>query len=167
LSFLDELAPNLQNNILIRNYPNYYGWNTDRKILNKFPNIKFDDLNSFYNTVLENSRIVISLHLTTTYLESLVRNIPTLIYINKNVYEFNEETQKLIDNLFDNNIVFYNIKSLVLHLDNIYNDVDKWWLSEQVQEAKNTYLYKHARNNNGFVKEWNIEFKQLLENNGK
>lgn len=162
-SFCSSISKSIEKKILFRDYQNYYGWNTSEKIKNKFENIRFDNKTENFEVMLSKCKVMISFHISTTYLESMSRGIPTLIYIDRDIYKFNNFTLNLIESLYQNNIVFYDIKLLVKHLESIYNNIDNWWLSEKVQEAKNNFLYTHARYSKGFVKEWKIEFDKLLK----
>lgn len=161
ITFINLCSKDLKENILVRNYSDYYEWDTDKKIEKLYSNIKYDNSRVFQNS-MNNSKVIISLHLSSTYLESLSKNIPTLVYIDKNIYKFRKNAEKYIESLHENKIVFYDIDSLVYHLKSVYFNIEEWWFSSSVQKARREFCHQYSRASDDWIKDWLIEFQSIL-----
>ena len=162
-SFLDQISENTKKYILIRHYPQYYGWALDKKIEKKYPFIQVDNLQADFSTTLSSTKVVIALNLSTTYLEALSRNIPTLIYVDKELYRFRKLSQVHIDKLHDKKIVFYDMASLVEHLEVIYDEIDIWWYRKDIQCTVKDFCDTYAKTSMNWTKNWYLEFNKLLK----
>ena len=46
--------------------------------------------------------------------------------------------------LIEHKILFYKPSDSAFHLNLVYNDIDKWWNSESLQQFRNVFVNKHA-----------------------
>jgi putative transferase (TIGR04331 family) len=67
-------------------------------------------------------------------------SIPTVLIFNKKHYIFDDEVNVLIKKLVKNKIIFYDPKSAANHINNIWNDPEIWFNSENVKKARNLFL---------------------------
>ena len=61
-------------------------------------------------------------------------------------------------------ILHYSEKSLNVKLIQIYKDPMDWWMSVEVQKAKDDFCLQFARTSNTFAQDWNGEINKLLKN---
>ena len=90
-----------------------------------------------FTTVITDSRICVHDSDTTAFLETLSYNIPTLTILNKNyINNLSIRAKKYYKLLKKNNILFTDIKSASMFLNDNYNEIDKWWENKSTQETR-------------------------------
>lgn len=149
-----------KDNILIRPYSTDYGFDIAGKIKSNFPNIKIFHDSSFEEQAAK-CKIAIFDNMYTGYLQTLSLNIPTLIFVDKNYYLFRNE--KFANLLINAKILFLNPTDAASHLNSIYNDVDSWWNSNIVQDARACFCNEYARLSTNWAKEWVQTFNKIIE----
>ncbi len=134
-----------------------YKWHNRERINRKIKNIIEDQKPSFYNS-LEESRIFVSDHLGTTFLEAMQANVPCIIFINQTSYLFRESFRPYIDKFIQQKILFYDPEEAALHLNSIYNEICKWWQSKSVQQLRDDFVEHHAYTSCNWMDFWIKEF---------
>ena len=96
---------------------------------------------------------------STIYLQTLSMNFPTVIFWNESNFELNESTKECFDKLKLAGIFHTNPISASNHINSIWSNIDSWWESAKVQDARKFFCNKYAKikNNN------NQELKKLIE----
>ena len=154
LEFLQILKKKEQ--LLLRSYPpTAYKWKTIDRIEKEFSNCRVDDFSINFKETLKTTRVYVSNCANTTYMEALVYNVPTILFLNRNIYKFNNEAQKYFDLLEKVGILYYSPIPAAEHLNKVYNNIEQWWERNDVQNAKNKFISKYAYYNSDWVKEWN------------
>ena len=82
------------------------------------------------------SRIVVTDALSTSYLESLVMDIPVICYVNRASLHLKSEYDMFFDDLVKAGILHFSGKSAAAHLSSIYHSPEKWWRSEKTERLK-------------------------------
>jgi putative transferase (TIGR04331 family) len=139
-----------------------YNWNIKERLLEINKNLKFDNKTNYYKQI-KSARLVVFDHMHTGYLETLSMNIPTVIIIPKNIYYFRDSAKEYIKMLKDVKILFEDPIEASKFVDNIYDDINTWWLSKDVQDAKEKFCYNYARTSKNWADEWIKEFTKVLE----
>lgn len=112
-----------------------------------------------YKTI-KNSRIVIFTYDSTGLLETLSLNIPTLIYINNNLEFIRESAMEYYQLLIDAGILYTSYDTISDKINQIYENVDKWWNDENVQKARITFCNNYSRT----IKKPLINLMKILQN---
>jgi putative transferase (TIGR04331 family) len=86
------------------------------------------------------SKLAITVYPMTTFSLLMYSSIPTVLIFNKKHYIFDDEVNVLIKKLVKNKIIFYDPKSAANHINNIWNDPEIWFNSENVKKARNLFL---------------------------
>ena len=89
-------------------------------------NIKDDTYNDFQKS-LKDTRIHITNHFGTPFLESIAMNIPTIMILNNYENHFRDEVLKIINEMKSQKIIFDNSKLASQHINKFYNSVNEWW----------------------------------------
>jgi len=89
---------------------------------------------------MPNNELIIINYVSTTHLESLHRNIPTLLYWARDRFIIDDGKFENLQPLLDTNIIHFSVQSLVAHLEEIENDILAWWYSPAVQIARLNFL---------------------------
>lgn len=144
--FKDSLSVDSKSNLSLRPIHRDNGWGIENFMINHgFSEIyDNDEINkSFYESVRD-VRMVICTSNTTTYLQCMIMNIPTLIFLNKNHWLNSPESNVFFEQLKVNNILFDDPLKLSSHVNSHIYSIEDWWSSEDVQEAKNNFIDNFA-----------------------
>jgi len=141
--FLKNLKTEILKKISIRKYPsretsnfieksNYYQVPLD--------NIKFSNNQINIRKQLKKSRLVIIDYLpSTTFIETISSNTPTILFFDKKSYELNEDNSNFFNELIKVGIVQTDPIIASCHVEKIHLNPEKWWYSELVQNAINKF----------------------------
>lgn len=114
--------------------------------------------------LITNSRIIVHSYDSTGLLETLSRNIPTLAFWPNNLDHLRDSVLVDYRHLVDAGIVYLTPESAAKKVNEIWNNVGDWWLSEEVQNARAQFCMKYARESEHPIKDLK---KILLENSVK
>ena len=144
--FLHNLDYRLKKNTLIRLRDIDLGWAEHPRFSKEFPNFKFDFGISNIFELMKSSRIVVSTSLSTSYLESLAMNIPSLVISNYHLEPMRDQAKKYLQLLIDAKILHFSSISAAKHINNVWGNIDQWWASKLVQDNINEFCNKYAKN---------------------
>mgnify|MGYP001558473073 CR=1 FL=1 len=89
------------------------------------------------------SDMVIIDYISTSYIEALVMNIPTVFFCNKDAYYLNDNYLDFFDVLIDAGICQTDPVQAAHFVESIKDEPEKWWSSEKVQAARNNFLNRN------------------------
>ena len=69
---------------------------------------------------------------STTFLESMFLNFPSILLLDKNIDRFRSKAAKLYKDLEKKNIIFYDPVKAANFIKKIENSVDKWWYNQRL-----------------------------------
>ncbi|NCI49088.1 hypothetical protein GWC95_04085 [Sediminibacterium roseum] len=121
--------------------------------------LKIDQVPDFHSSLV-NARIHLSNHFGTPFLESLAWNIPTVIIHPPLEGYLREDAIPDFEKLQRAKIIFTDPSEAANHLNEVYNDIDGWWQSENVQQAVKSFIYKYARPHQQWRSVWLRTFLQ-------
>lgn len=150
--FLKNLSSRIQSKLVFRPYSHDLGWNTLDKVKKIYGSIKVDQNKNIYDS-LKNSRICISTVNSTTFLETLNLNFPTIIYFDLKKDLIRNDAKSCFDHLKEVNIYFDNPISAAEHLNNIWDQIDKWWFNKRTQKAVSYFCNKYSKRTNNPINE--------------
>ena len=161
--FLDNISSNFLDKFRIRPYPSgdqnqlINLWNSYNKKL------KIDDKNEKFIDSLNNCKLYVTDHLMTTYMESLKMNIPTIIFLDKKYPNglISRSMASDFQKLEDVGILYYSPKSAALAINKIGSNIDNWWLEPKVQNVREEFCNKFARNLNNPISDLDKLFAKL------
>lgn len=133
LNFYSNLNDNLKDKTFIRLYPKANHWNIKTDFIKKFPKIKFDKINNFHDS-LKKTSLFIGTYNATTYNETLLANIPTVIFWDEKFSEIAEKDKKIFNNLKDVGIFHDNPKKAARHVNEVYKNLKEWWFDPLLQK---------------------------------
>ena len=112
---------------------------------NQFPVIDLGDPLIPFSQVVKDARIVIVAHNGTTIPENFSQAIPTLITWTSNWVEIRDEAKPIFAKLAEVGIFHEDPISLAKHISAIWDNVDAWWDSKEVVEARELFCSQYAR----------------------
>jgi putative transferase (TIGR04331 family) len=140
--FVNKLPATIRNSLNIRCSPNDYGgnqknrWEDNNQVLR-------DNTISFMAD-LRQSRLAISTYNSTTFIETLTLNFPTIIFWNPKHWELRPSTYGLFDELKSANIFHETPECAAKHASFIWDDINDWWFSREVQSARESFCNQFA-----------------------
>ena len=120
--------------------------------------------NPFLKTIL-NSKLIIVTYAQTAFAEAMYSNIPTILILNKNHWLFSETSWQTFDILKENKIAFESFDEARIHINEHWEEINKWWYRENVQSARKVYLSNFFNVKSNWYKEWSdyIHFSSSLK----
>ena len=162
-SFLRALSPDNLRHILIRLLPEDYGRDQKARLADEFPDLRYDNCKIGFLKRLEKTRITIIDHPVTTMLESLSRNIPTILFWDPRYWELRKEARPFFEKLAEAEIWHHNPTSAGQLLNRISRDPGSWWDNPKTQTARTIFVNRFALADRHWAKNWWQEMRSLLK----
>ena len=140
--FFQNIKNNVKKKLRIRFYVEDYGWGIKEKLIDYIDDSNISKIS--YMKDLKRARIVVPTYNSTTILETLAFDIPTVAFFDPNVEKFNENATPFFNKLNDVGILHYDPLSAAKFINSIWDDVETWWKSDDVQKAKKTFVQNFA-----------------------
>jgi putative transferase (TIGR04331 family) len=148
IEFYENLPDQITSNVTIRLYPHDYEWSQFQRWKERFPDSKIDKGEEAFNNVIANIDLLISGWNTTAYLESMLSNVPTIIFWEPGYFEIRNDAKELFKKLKKVGIFHDNPISAVNHVKNIWGDIDAWWDHPDVVSARDEFTHKYVYSHN-------------------
>jgi putative transferase (TIGR04331 family) len=107
-----------------------------------------DHMSSSAKVLIQKSRLIIIDYLSTSYLESMFADIPTIFFWNEVAYPLESEHQDFYAPLISVGICQTNPIQAAAFVEKIKGDPEKWWNHESVKEARKEFLSRNFGNKN-------------------
>jgi putative transferase (TIGR04331 family) len=103
---------------------------------------------------MNRSRMIVFDHPGTTFLEAMAANVPSIMFLDPKHWDFRPEAQPYLDLLRRAGILYNTPQSAAQQVAGIYDQVDSWWFSETVQEARQRFANHFALNAPDWNRQW-------------
>ena len=145
--FVRSLPSEIQNNLEIRRHhaEDTTGYNLEHWWRSQIPTIELGDTSIPFSKIVTNAKIVVIANNGTTIPENFARGIPTLITWTTNWVEIRDEAKPIFAKLAEVGIFHEDPVSLAKHVSAIWDNVDAWWESKEVVEARELFCSQYAR----------------------
>ena len=156
VSFLNNLNSSIIKRLLIKPDPSFKdnSWDANVYISNKGFSENFIKTNKNMYDLLEESNLCICTNNTTTFLETLASNYPTIIFWDNALFEIREDAVNEIRLLEDAGILFYCPLKAANKVNDISKNIDKWWKEPALQKAVREFTDRYALKSSSWVSEW-------------
>ena len=148
INFFKSLKNSTLSKIIYRPYPNQKL--IDLMFYSKEFYYEKNNIQLYTNSVkidaekqIRNAKLVIHDYISTSYIESLLLNIPTVFFFNKQSLFLIDEHKDFFNPLIDCKICHTDPKHCADFINQIFSDPSDWWNSEIVQNAKNEFLKRN------------------------
>lgn len=146
------LDARVQRAFRVKPYPDS-GWNTRQRYIDRLGADKVFERSHYYG-VLAQSRLVICTYPNTTYSEAIVTELPTLLVYPLELWETVPEMDALLDVLRSARLVFHDAGAAATHVNSIWDDLDRWWSSAQVVQARAEFRVQALNMDSDWVERW-------------
>ena len=161
-AFLGTLNNTIRQKILFKPYSHDFGigeLKSIKKVISNRQIINFKTKNAM-NYALS-SRLTVIDAMRTSFLECLATDTPTVAYCRNNIFSLIDEAKKDLIPLIDVKILHPNPISAAEHINNVYNNVEGWWGSGELQKAKDKFINKYAFTSDKYLSQWKFFIKSL------
>jgi putative transferase (TIGR04331 family) len=158
--FLESLSPAARELLLLRLYPQNYGWNDGNRWKGIDPALKLYQGREPIQAHLSQSRLAINTYNATTFLETLSANFPTIIFWNPRHWELRPTAQPFFDELSRVGIFHDTPESAAGKVNAIYEDVLSWWHEPELQAVKDRFCREFAGTGPGWLTAWKKELAE-------
>ena len=128
------------------------GWKLDDQYKKLFG--KKTIINKDIKSVIKQSKLIVCTYPETTFLESMISGVPTILIFMDNIWNFDDSFKKVVNLLIQNNIIFSCPKKAAKHVKKIINDPKKWWDSHSTTQARNFFLSECGNISDDWLNEW-------------
>ncbi len=153
--FAKNLRFDIQNNLLIRLPQNHKKLDGNEETRwGRFRNdLKFDNGDIPIRQLWTTSKIVIHSYDSTGLLETLEKNIPTIAFWQNQLSHVVETARPFYEELHEVGIIHFTPQSASQKINAIWDEVDSWWGSEKVQNARRNFCSEYARSSRKPIRE--------------
>jgi putative transferase (TIGR04331 family) len=134
-----------------------YNASCDFPIQKKYAISGFDilvDNDSSYITLISNANLVVHSYTGTSWLETIMNNIPTVVFVNPSHWDYQSEVLPYLDQLRTVGIMHDSPSSAADHVNNIYSNIDFWWSDEHLQFVRSEFCKRFAYTEKNWEKKW-------------
>ena len=126
-----------------------------------FPTLTYENWNRSFRDSLYSCRLYVCDHSSTTFLEALASNIPTVLFWDPHLFEIRPEAQPFFESLRRVGILHDSPESAADWIKKIYEDIEDWWGQKETQNAVNDFCYHYAHTDKSSLSAWLNIFKKI------
>lgn len=136
-----ELKPEIRKDVIVRLHSQSFkrDWYEDIRWKDFDSTLEIEAGIRPIEKLIRKSRIVVHTYDSTGILETLALNYPTLAFWQNGFNHLNENVKPVYKRLVDSGIVHLGSESLARKINDIWNSVDFWWNSNEVQRAREDF----------------------------
>jgi putative transferase (TIGR04331 family) len=164
-SFFDAMPKDVLARISYRAYPNTSNllvYEKEKYLQNSLSGLKgyIEPKVSSKKHMIMSSLVIID-YVSTSYIESLVMNIPTVVLFNTSIYYLKDGYEDFYDDLISNGIFQTCPIKAANFVASIIDDPNAWWSSDEVQNARKNFLSKNFYGEESFYKQLDLILKAI------
>ena len=131
------LTPTVRDNTCVRLYHEHEYFDNNQKPFwnGKFPILNVSTGHSPMNQHREQARIVLCTSIGTTYIETIHRNIPTVMFLDPAISPFKAEHAQIFESMKHSGVLHFSAESAAEQINSVWDKVDEWWQSEPVRDS--------------------------------
>lgn len=144
--FINLLNCSIRNKLTVRLHSGYRfaKWSEESRWKAFDSTLRIDTGSTPISDLVARSRLVIHSYDSTGILETLSQNIPTLAYWQNGFDHLRDSAKPMYQLLVDAGIVHLTHLSIAQKINEVWDDVDTWWTTKKVQEARKAFCKRYA-----------------------
>ena len=145
--FVESLNKTIQSKITVRLHDRWINtlWSDDRRWNDRIPSIPLDNGNVSMQSLIVKSRLVVYSYDSSGILESLASNIPTMCFWNGGLNHLLPIAKPYYELLRGAGILADSPEHAAQLVSRHWDNLDEWWSSKQVQNAREIFCDRYAR----------------------
>lgn len=161
--FIRFLSSRLLANLVVRLYPIDYGQNQKERLSEEFPELQFDDYKHNFLWWLDRVKAVVIDHPVTTMLETLARNVPTILFWDPQHWELRKEAEPAFEQLANVGIWHKTPEKAAQFLNEVEADSFSWWHNPETQAAREFFISRYAYGSKEWLQKWWFEMQKIMK----
>ena len=161
-SFFASLDTRVEILVTLRPHHEDQGWGIAARLAESFPKLRIEDWSVPFLKSLNQCRLYVCDHLSTTFGEALAADKPTVMFWNSEGNELRDEARPYFDSLRRTGVLYHDPVEAASCVNHVYDDVEKWWHESSRQQARRDFCNRFARTAPDAVGLWNKEFRNVL-----
>jgi len=158
--FVVSLDSDIRNFIVYRPYHYDYGWFEEEKNLLEEYDIRIE-YSKVLPELLQKVKLYICDHLSTSCMEALVANTPSVFFWDYDLCREREDAKPAFDLLRKAGILFHNPIDAANKVNSIWDDVQGWWVEPKRQEARLKFMKTFGCVDSRWQERWIEAFKEF------
>jgi putative transferase (TIGR04331 family) len=161
--FANALPQEVMAEISFRPHYENYSWGTVERMKACVPCIRIESWDVPFQVSLENCRLYVCDHLSTTFAEALAANKPTVLFCSPETNKLRPKAQPYFDLLRAGGILFDTPETAASAVAAVYDDVEAWWNAPERQQAVQIFCARFARTSPDAIDLWSNEIKRVSD----
>jgi putative transferase (TIGR04331 family) len=161
LKFISSLLPAFQKKLRLRLYQSDFGWDLVDLWREFCPEVVQEGWDIPFMESLANCRLFLCDNCSTTYLESLSANKPSILFWNSELFPMQKGAIPYYDELRSIGILYDNPESAATAVNHIYNNVNAWWHKPERQRVIKRFCNRFAKTSQTAREDWIHELIRL------
>lgn len=164
--FVESLEPRLLDEMRVRPHISDYGWDVAQRWHDQFPRVALETWDKSFWESLVDCRLFVTDHISTTYLEAIAANKPTILFWKPDaaVNSIHPDAQSYFDDLRAVGILHDSPQAAAKAVERAYWDVEAWWNEPRRQLAIDRFRQRFARTSSNALALWTEEFIRIADN---
>lgn len=157
ISFVNNLSPEVLNKLVHRPHAESValGYLDQLKVASQ--NLSIELWNVNFKESLESCSLFVSDHNSTTFLEALSLNIPTILFWNVNSIELKDSAKPYYNALVEQGILFSSGEDAAKAINSISDDIEGWWSVTSRQAAVKSFCNEFCNTSENAMSIWEKE----------
>lgn len=160
--FAQTVSSEVHDLLLLRLHPVEFGWDEEKRWADLDPSLKIYRGTKPIIHQLNKCRLCVQTYNGTSLLETFSANFPTISFWNHDHWQLRESTWPYFDELREVGIFHDTPESAAAMVNDIYEDINAWWMSKKVQEVRVRFCNEFARTNKTWLKDWKEELSKYI-----
>lgn len=152
VAFIGYLDPSLSSALNVR-LAEISSSEAKEKIENKFPDLRFIFRAENVEPFWAQARLVVVSYNQTSLVEALAADKPTVVFFRRESHEMRAPSDEIYHALQSCGIFHDTPFSAAKHINEVWDDVDKWWQSPEVRQAVSMYCATFGRESKTPIKD--------------
>jgi putative transferase (TIGR04331 family) len=143
-----DVLPRQQLIVRLHGAHKFFDWFEKDRWAEFDPSLRIDFGESLINSLIVNSRLIVHSYDSTGILETLSQNIPSIAFWQNGFDHLRDSAKPYYQSLVDAGIIHLSAESAAKKVNEIWDNVDFWWASEDVVKARKSFCDRYAKNTN-------------------
>ena len=161
--FTAALSRDVRSQLRVRLHYADYGWSIAQRWREHAPECIHESWQTPFLQSLSQCRLYVCDHLSTTFIETLVANKPTILFWDAAANGLREAARPYYEQLREAGILYDTPEAAAHAVSQVYHDVPGWWYGEKPQKARTAFIKRFGRTSAKANDEWVHLFGRLLK----
>ena len=127
------------------------------------PDLHLEKRDKPFISSLRECRLYVSDHLSTTFVEALSANKPSILFWHPESNDLNDDAIPYYEMLKSAGILYHTPEAAAEKVNSVYPDVEGWWNGSELQLAVKTFCNYYAKTSYKAHNLWLKEFSEIIK----